>query len=152
LSALNRKLAGIYAAALKKTVNQHPPLLKAGQRGWIKGRNECWKATDRRECVKNAYEHRIVELQAGYRLSSTNGPVSFICDGNPANEVVVTFFRTDPQTLIAGHGDSVSLMYRQPSGSGSKYRGRNETFWEHQGQAMITWGHGAPEMRCVRAP
>jgi uncharacterized protein len=109
-------------------------------KGWIKGRNECWKASDWRECVKNEYEHRIVELQAWYRLVPTNGPVSFICDGNPANEVVVTFFRTEPQTLIAEHGDSVSLMYLQPSGSGSKYQGRNETFWEHQGEATITLG------------
>jgi hypothetical protein len=65
------------------------------------------------------------------RLVSNSGPISFICDGNPAKEVVVTFFRTDSPTLIAEHGDSASLMYLQPSGSGSKYKGRNESFWEH---------------------
>ena len=152
LSALDRKLAAVYAAASKKAVNQHPPVLKAEQRGWIKGRNECWKAADPHECVSDEYQHRIAELQARYRLVEPIGSVYFICGGNPANEVVVTFFRTDPQTLIAERGDSVSLMYQQRSASGIKYQGRNETFWEHQGQATITWGCGAPEMRCVKKP
>ena len=60
------------------------------------------------------------------------------------------FFQTDPQTLIAERGDQVSLMYLQPSGSGSKYQGRNETLWEKAGEAIITWGYGSPEMRCKR--
>lgn len=51
--------------------------------------------------------------------------------------MVVTFFKTDPQTLVAERGDSVSLMYLQPSGSSSKYQGRNESLWEHQGEATI---------------
>jgi len=54
--------------------------------------------------------------------------------------------------MIAERGDSVSLMYQQPSGSGTRYQGRNETFWEHQGVAMITWGYGAQPMRCKKAP
>ncbi|MBX3618065.1 MliC family protein [Nitrosomonas sp.] len=152
LSALDRKLANVYAATSKKAVNQYPPVLKAEQRGWIKGRDECWKTADRRECVRSEYERRIVELQALYRLVSYNGPVYFICNDNPSNEVIVTFFRTDPPTLIAEHGDNISLMYLQPSGSGSKYQGRNEMFWEHQGQALITWGYEAPEMRCIKKP
>ena len=151
LSALDLKLSGVYKAASTKATNEHPPLLKAEQRGWIKGRNECWKSDDKRGCVRGEYLRRIAELQARYRLVPGNGPFSFICEGNPANEVVATFFQTDPPTLIAEHGDSVSLMYLQPSGSGTKYQGRNETFWEHQGEALITWGYGAPQMRCNKA-
>jgi uncharacterized protein len=125
-------------------------VLKAEQRGWVKGRDECWKSGDERRCVEDAYERRIAELQAGYRLVPSTGPVWFSCDGDPANEVVVTFFQTDPPTLIAERGDSVSLMYLQPSGSGSKYQGRNETFWEHGGEALVTWGYGAAEMHCTK--
>ena len=152
LSALDRKLAGVYAAASRKATNEHPSVLKAEQRGWTKGRNECWKSDDKRGCVQDAYQRRIAELQARYRLLPGSGPNRFICDGNPANEVIATFFRTDPPTLIAERGDSVSLMYLQPSGSGAKYQGRNENFWEHQGEALITWGHGAKQMRCKKAP
>jgi uncharacterized protein len=35
LSTLDRKLAEVYAAASRKAVNEHPPMLKAEQRGWI---------------------------------------------------------------------------------------------------------------------
>jgi len=150
LSALDRKLAEVYAMAASRATNEHPPVLKAEQRGWIKGRNDCWTSDDERECVREEYERRIAELQANYRLVPGTGPVTFVCDGNPRNEVVATFFQTEPPTLIAERGDSVSLMYLQPSASGSRYAGRNESIWEHQGEALITWGYGAREMRCIR--
>jgi uncharacterized protein len=102
--------------------------------------------------VEEEYQRRIAELQARYRLVPATGPVTYFCDGQPGNEVVTTLFQTDPPTLIAEHGDSVSLMYLQPSGSGTRYQGRNETYWEHQGQASITWGYGAPEMHCYKTP
>lgn len=152
LSALDRKLSEVYAAASSKAVNEHPPMLKTEQRGWIKGRNDCWKSDNERECVRNEYINRIAELQARYRLVSGHGPISFACDGNPANEVTITFFQTDPPTLIAERGDSVSLMYLQPSASGARYQGGDNSFWEHQGEAMITWGFGAPQMRCKKMP
>jgi len=152
LSALDRKMADVYAAAAKKATNEHPPVLKAEQRGWIKGRDDCWKAADERACVHDEYMRRIAELQARYRLVPGTGPVRFTCDGDPRNEVVVTFFQTEPPTLIAERGDEVSLMYLQPSASGTRYQGRNESFWEHEGEARITWGYGAPERRCAKAP
>ncbi|MGW8194703.1 MAG: MliC family protein [Desulforhopalus sp.] len=150
LSALDQKLSEVYAAASKRAVNESPPLLKAEQRGWIKGRNECWKSNDERACVRGAYLLRIAELQARYRLVAADGPVFYGCAGDPANEIAVTFFHTEPRTLIAERGDSVSLMYIQKSGSGAKYQGRNEMFWEHQEEATIQWGYDAPEMRCKR--
>ncbi len=150
LSTLDRKLAEVYAAAAGTATNEHPPVLKAEQRGWIKGRNDCWKSDDERACVREEYARRIAELQANYRLVPGTGPVTFVCDGDPRNEVVATFFQTEPPTLIAERGDSVSLMYLQPSASGSRYAGRNESLWEHQDEALITWGYGAREMRCTR--
>ena len=148
LAALDRKLAEVYGDASKKAVKEHPPVLKAEQRGWIKGRNECWKSDDKRRCVEDTYVLRIAELQARYRLVSATGPVFYACEDDPKNEVVATFFQTDPPTLIAEWGDQVSLMYLQPSVSGAKYQGRNESLWEHHGEALITWGYGSAEMRC----
>jgi uncharacterized protein len=149
LAALDRKLAEVYGAASKKAANEHPPVLKAEQRGWIKGRNDCWKSDDKRRCVESVCVLRIAELQARYRLVPGKGPILYACDGDPKNEVIATFFQTDPPTLIAERGDQVSLMYLQPAGSGSKYQGRNESLWEHQGEAIITWGYGTKEMRCT---
>ena len=72
--------------------------------------------------------------------------------GCGATQVTVMFFPTDLPTLYAERGDSVSLMFLQPSASGTKYQGRNETFWEHQGEAKVTWGYVAPEMHCKKLP
>jgi len=152
LSALDQKMAKVYATAAKKAANEHPPVLKAEQRGWIKGRNDCWKSANKGKCIEESYRRRIAELQARYRLVSATGPFWYICDGDPRNEVVVTFFKTDPPTLGAERGDQVSLMYLVPSGSGSKYEGRNESFWEHQGKATIVWRYGSPEMHCSKRP
>jgi len=66
-------MAAVYAAA-KKAVNEYPPVLKAEQHGWIKGRNDCWKEADKRKCVEESYRRRIAELQSRYRLVSAKGP------------------------------------------------------------------------------
>jgi len=152
LSALDRQLAEVYAAANQQAGNRQPPVLKAEQRGWIKGRDDCWKAADIPACIKDSYQLRIAELQARYRLVESIGPVFFSCSGNPADEVVVTFFKTTPPSLIAERGDSTSLMYQSISASGAKYEGQNNLFWEHQGEATIRWGFQAAEMHCRKSP
>lgn len=148
LGALDRMLSVVYAAAMRKAGNERPPTLKAEQRGWVKGRNDCWKAEERRQCVAGSYRLRIAELQARYRLIPVSASAIFVCDGNPRNEVIAHFFQTDPLSLIAERGDSLSLMFQQPAASGARYQGRNESLWEHQGEATVVWGYGAPEMRC----
>ncbi len=148
LALLDQQMAEVYGAALAKAGNPPPPLFKAEQRGWIKGRDECWKATDRQACVSYEYQHRIAELQARFRLVEGRGPVVFACGGDPRNEVVITFFATEPRTLVAERGDSVSLMFTDSAASGSRYLGPNESFWEHQGEAQIVWGTNAETMTC----
>lgn len=152
LSAHDLQLAAVYISASRQAVNAQPPFLQAEQRGWIKGRDDCWKSVDPHSCVLKEYQLRIAELQARFKLVPGKGPVHYVCEGNPAHEAVVTFFQTVPPTLVAELGDSVSMMYLQRSGSGAMYRGRNETFWEHRGEATIKWGYGSPEMHCKKAP
>jgi len=151
LSALDRTLAGVYEEAFSKADSKAQLQLKAEQRGWIKGRNDCWKADDTRSCVQGEYQRRIAELQARYQLVPHRGPLVFACDGYQRNEVGVTFFETEPPTLIAMRGNDVALMYLQPSASGTKYEGANGTFWERHGEAMITWGNSAMQMYCKRS-
>ena len=152
LGELDQRLTKVYQQASAKAVNEHPPLLKAEQRGWIKGRNDCWKAKDKSLCVSDNYRMRIAELQARYALLPATGPVFYSCDGQPAKEVVATFYPTDPASAVVEFGDSTSLMLQEVSASGSRYQGRNESFWEHQGKAVVVWGYQAPEMQCeVRA-
>ena len=44
LAALDRKLDQVYKAAAAKATGKLAARLRAEQRGWVKGRNECWKA------------------------------------------------------------------------------------------------------------
>ncbi len=152
LSLLDRQMASVFGAALKKTEPSFQPQLRTEQIGWIKGRNDCWKEANQKSCVSKNYQLRIAELQAKYRLLPGTGPIRYACDGNAANEVIVTFFNTDPPSLIAERGDSVSIMFLQPNHKGNKYQGRNESFLKEQNKALITWGFETPEMKCVQAP
>ena len=86
LSRLDRELAEVYKEAEKEAVDEKPPTLKAEQRGWIKSRDECWKAENVKDCIRTTYQLRIAELQATYRLTYNSGPLYFTCDGNPKNE------------------------------------------------------------------
>jgi uncharacterized protein len=151
LAQLDRRLHDVYRAALDKVPADSMANLRAEQRGWIKGRNECWKSDDHKRCVATAYRHRIAELQAGYRLVPASPAVTFVCDDDSSKKAGVSFFNsTEPQMVEVQYDGGRSLMIREPSASGSRYRGRNETFWEHQGEAMITWGHATRPMRCRR--
>lgn len=157
LALLDARLERLYAAARKKATNEHPPVLAAEQHGWQRGRNECWKAgpdpssaTDqaaRVSCVRESYERRILELQANYRLVPALPAVRWRC--SDASELVLTHFpSTQPPSLIAERGDQTSLMTQQVAASGTRYVGRNESFWEHQGEARVVWGWQAPELVC----
>lgn len=148
LAELDQVMATVYQQASAKASNQHPPILKAEQRGWIKGRNDCWKSDDQALCVRDSYRQRIAELQARYALVEGSGPVVYSCDGGPSKEVIATFYSTEPATAVVEFADSVSLMYQQPAASGSKYQGRNESLWEHQGEATVVWGYEATPMLC----
>jgi len=70
LMALDNEMAALYKEARK--VAQKDDMLKAIQRGWIKGRNECWKETDQVQCMIDAYNVRIDELKEEYHLNSDN--------------------------------------------------------------------------------
>jgi len=67
LMDLDRELASVYKEALKKASKDDR--LKAEQRGWIKGRNDCWKAENEEQCMVGEYKARIDELKKKYHLS-----------------------------------------------------------------------------------
>ncbi|WP_220708937.1 lysozyme inhibitor LprI family protein [Citrobacter portucalensis] len=62
LSEMDLALNGAYKQALVKSSNN--PTLKAEQRGWVKGRNECWKEQDKSACIARNYNERMAELHS----------------------------------------------------------------------------------------
>jgi membrane-bound inhibitor of C-type lysozyme len=67
------------------------------------------------------------------------GPVFFACEDNPANEIVATFFETDPPTARLERGDKTVTAWLVPAGSGSKYEGQNVELWTKGKEATVTW-------------
>lgn len=149
LSALDQKMAQIYQAAVAKGTD--PAWLKATQRGWIKGRNECWKSSDLAACTRHNYQLRIAELQVKYQLSQPLAPIEYRCHGRP-DPVTVTFYNeTKPKaaniTLDSSseanstysnstHSNSQVVSFIQPSGSGFRYGGVNTQY------DVLLWGKG----------
>lgn len=148
LAALDRKLADVYGASLRKlkgAADKQAAVksLKAEQRGWIKGRNDCWKAEDKRACTEDAYKMRIALLQARYVLVPGGKPVFYTCNGNPADELAATFFPTDPQAVRLERGDRQTIALQARSASGARYLGDfGILFWEHHGTAQVEWPEG----------
>jgi glyoxylase-like metal-dependent hydrolase (beta-lactamase superfamily II)/membrane-bound inhibitor of C-type lysozyme len=146
LSALDRRLADIYRqalTALETVVDSRDALtyLKAEQRGWIKGRNDCWKAADRIACARNAYVMRAVELQARYFLVDGTAPVFYACDDN--SEIVATFIPTDPPTVRLERGDTLKVGRLVPAASGARYEADFGTsFWTKGNEAIAEWPQG----------
>lgn len=158
LAALDRTLDGVYRAATAKAKGQPASPLRSEQRGWIGGRNECWKATDAnnavfltaswtaasvRGCVEAKYRMRIAELQSFYRLVTPQKPTFYACDNNPSNEVVATFFDTDPPTAQLERGDTTITAYQVRTASGAKYEGQNVTFSNNGNAASVSWTSAA---------
>ena len=143
LSALDRKLADVYrqsVAVLESVADAAAALryLRAEQRGWIKGRNECWKADDSIGCARNSYEVRIAEMQARYFLVDGSDPVFFACNDN--SEIVATFIPTEPPTVRLERGDTVKVGWQVPAASGAKYEaGFGVTFWSKGDEAIVNW-------------
>jgi uncharacterized protein YecT (DUF1311 family) len=68
LAALDVELARLYQAVSAKMSGRERKTLRTYQRGWLKGRNDCWKAVGVgvRACVEASYRGRIQELRAQF--------------------------------------------------------------------------------------
>ncbi|MFO1419317.1 MAG: lysozyme inhibitor LprI family protein [Methylotetracoccus sp.] len=152
LAARDRKLDEVYKAASAKAQGKLQTQLRAEQRGWVKGRDDCWKtqsgtptwltaswtANSVKECVEGQYRIRTTELQSVWRLLAPR-TVSFSCQNDPANEVVANFFATDPPTIRLERGDRTVTMWQVGPVNDGKYEGQNVSL-EHKANEMhVSW-------------
>lgn len=157
LAAADRRLADVYGRALAVVrglgfgAAEAEDTLKATQRGWIGGRDDCWKAEELRDCVERAYLSREAELVALWMLQEPIAKASWVCGGNPANEVFVMYFDTPLPGIRVEYGDGIEAMQLSPTGSGTRYDGWfGRYFWEKGTEATFVWQEGT-EQNCVRA-
>jgi uncharacterized protein len=112
LAALDRRLADRFAAAvdvaegLDVDAEETTNTLRAMQRGWISGRDECWKEPDLRVCVETQYLQREAELVAEFMLEPPSETLELICG---TRALTVDTFATALPGVRVEEGDSVYI-------------------------------------------
>ncbi|MFM4680615.1 MliC family protein [Aeromonas media] len=140
LAALDNELAALYPKALSQLSAEQQKTEKAMQRGWIKGRNECWKESDSRQCVEESYQLRITELQIKGGQLRVPSPVDYQCDGGIR---LSTYFYNEAKrpaaviNLSEGTQQSQVLAFEAPSASGARYEGQNLTLLTKGNEARL---------------
>lgn len=140
LSALDREVATLYGLAKSSVSGSDADRLTAYQRGWIKGRNDCWKAGDRMQhCIAAAYLDRIHDLRTEFAAARSNtggsfGPFIYTCDGMEA-PISVVF--ADIYASVRSGNQTLTLPHVR-SGSGGKYEDdAGNMIWSKGGDAQL---------------
>jgi hypothetical protein len=127
-------------------------LLRTIQRGWIKGRNDCWKAHDVRGCVEGNMLWRDAELVADWSLIAPRSAEVYDC-GDPAEEVRVTFFETEVPSVRLRRGDeSVAAVLDLQAADMTYVAEDGSTFTlgaDDPDHGALQWP-GGPEEMCSR--
>ena len=145
LAALDLRLDSVWQEVESRLADDSWPeseraLIRAEQRGWIGGRNDCWKAADPQACATDEYVRRTVSLQAQFGLVQGRAPTFWSCEGNLANEFVLTFFPTDPQSVRVERGDQQEVMIQVRAASGGRYRGAfGKEVWVQGEEGTFVW-------------
>ena len=151
LAALDRTLGEVYKAASAKAKGKLATRLREDQRGWVKGRNDCWKAKGQQTwitatwtvdtlkgCVDAQYRLRTSELQAVWQLLPPK-TVFHACQNNPANEVAANFLANDPATIRLERGDRTVTMWLVGSASDGQYEGQNVSLVHRGNELKVSW-------------
>lgn len=150
LAARDRQLDAAYKAALAKANGKLAATLRTEQRGWVKGRNECWKANQQTwitaswtvdsvpGCVEAQYRLRTSELQAVWQLLPAK-KVSYLCQNNPANEVLASFVVSDPPTIRLERGDRTKTLWQVGPLEAGRYEGQNVSLVHQGGAIAVSW-------------
>ncbi len=140
LAKLDQELSGVFARALENIPEAVHATTRAMQRGWIKGRNDCWKAEDVRSCVEASYQTRIVELQITGGLLEAPDYHLFVCNQNDRKPFTAVFYnQTVPRSAVLTWGDDQVIAFIKPTASGARYSASGADFWSHQGEATVDW-------------
>ncbi|WP_434952957.1 MliC family protein [Shewanella sp. HL-SH4] len=149
LALLDIQLQPLFSQLVSQVDGQQVNRIKAEQRGWIKGRNDCWKADNPKECTKLNYQSRITELQILAGAVEVPSATYYQCGHDPQNKLTAYFYNN---TAIPAAVFSYSLAKKTSSvppanlsqlglltrtASGAKYQAQNTSLWTHQQQATI---------------
>ena len=144
LTALDAKMAELYGAAGKSAT------VIAQQRRDLFRANGCSSASDARACIETAYQRRIIALEIEQGKAGKALSAKFDC-GAVAKSFSASFYNsTEPQSVMLVNGNDHAVALIAMSGSGSRYTAPGIEYWEHQGQAAVTWRGAKMTCKVVR--
>ena len=135
LAGLDNRLSEVYVAELAKPDAAKD--LPATQRGWVKDRDECWKAGDKKLCVEESYRTRIAELQINSPGAMVATAEEFKCNDNSKPFTMAYYNELDDKPAVITFGNDQAIIFPQPAASGAKYGRKGIEYWEHQGKATV---------------
>lgn len=150
LAALDRQLDAAYKAALAKAGGKLQATLRAEQRGWVKGRNDCWKATQQtwitatwtvdtvKGCIDAQYRLRTSELQAVWQLLPAR-KLFYTCQNQPAHELIASFFASNPATIRLERGDRTKTLWQVGAQQAGLYEGQNVSLKDQGTAVQVEW-------------
>jgi uncharacterized protein len=144
-AALDRKLSKYFKKATESYPSDQLKDLKAEQRGWIKGRNDCWKSDDKPACVRSHYQQRISDLQITSGSTEISQSGVYSCNPDKHDYITAVFYNDTelPSVVLTRRSDDVDeqkLLFLARSGSGARYLGQNVEFWSKGSESIVTWG------------
>jgi uncharacterized protein len=119
LTALDQRLAGL-----------------GGPRGdWPSVRDACATKPDVRQCVLEAYQTQLADLQIPNAVAATTAHYACAAADKPVSAAFYPSVDPPAMTLTWGE-DSVTLV-QQPTASGISYSGEGSSYQEHQGAVAV---------------
>jgi len=147
LAALDRTLADLLTATLKKSVGEARSAERKRQLAWQKRCGACSRSDDIATCVRAAYQTRIAELQVRSGGIPEPAPVAYVCGKDALN---ARFYATTqlPAVMIdVGALHDVAMAV--PAASGVKYQGEHAQLWT-KGEGAILTLDGKPDVTCTK--
>lgn len=153
LSALDRETMRLFMLAQdSKPKGGDRKTLAAGQRDWMKARDQCANATETRDCVLGVYLKRIRDLRGTYaaarsadRKGISLGPDTFDCKGFGAPITAIFVSTLTPLAYLTWKNNAV-VAKLGPTGSGARYVAASDdgetVFWIKGREAMLTQPNG----------
>lgn len=148
LSALDRHLGDAVADA-GRTPWPGRRQLAGDQQRWMSSRGHCLSDADPRGCLTNLYVTRIASLSSDAGLPPARPSFRVRCDGDPPLSFTITYYATNPGTLVAEHRGRKIVMVQQLMASGIRYAAQGASYAEHQGVSWIIWPAQPRPLRCL---
>lgn len=144
LAALDAKMSALYKAAGKTS-----DMIAQQRRDLFRG-NQCSTASDAHLCVETAYQRRIIALEIEQGKAGIAKTAKLNC-GAGKKAMKASFYNgTDPASVMLVYGNDHAVALVAMSGSGSRYTAPGIEYWEHQGEAAVTWREAKMTCKVLR--